>query len=318
MEGKKRKQQKKWKYHIGTIAPNVDLMFKIADLELGWYIEFAKQQYTTKTRSDMQQQGTKLDFTGQHIYVGLDVSKRSWLTSIYTERFEHKTFSQDPRADMLVDYLHRNFPGAQYHAVYEAGAHCSAAGGMPLHTHLSTLLRINEFHPHTSHICFGVVRIYLSIASLRTFCCPDALSSCSSRRMVCATLFVRSCASFFACSSTIAARLLFGSRIYTSVQSSTFAAFRIALIVTSPLVSRCSNCATADCSTFSLLASCTPVIPSAVRIVWIHPRSGVVADFSRFISRNLASNCSLAVFLLFACILISRWFLSINNISYIL
>lgn len=69
----------------------------------------------------MQQQGTKLDFTGQHIYVGLDVSKRNWVISIHTEQFEHKTFSQEPKPELLVKYLHRNFPGAAYHVVYEAG-----------------------------------------------------------------------------------------------------------------------------------------------------------------------------------------------------
>jgi transposase len=69
----------------------------------------------------MQEQDRKLDFTGQHIYVGLDVSKRKWLTSVYTERYEHKTFSQEPKVTTLVNYLRRNFPCAHYHIVYEAG-----------------------------------------------------------------------------------------------------------------------------------------------------------------------------------------------------
>jgi transposase len=33
----------------------------------------------------------------------------------------HKTFRQDPHTALLVKYLHRNFPGARYHCVYEAG-----------------------------------------------------------------------------------------------------------------------------------------------------------------------------------------------------
>jgi len=40
--------------------------------------------------------GNKLDFTGQHIYVGMDIHKKSWSVSIYTEHFEHKTFTQPP------------------------------------------------------------------------------------------------------------------------------------------------------------------------------------------------------------------------------
>lgn len=63
----------------------------------------------------------KLDFSGQSIYVGLDVHKKSWSVSIFSEQCEHKTFTQPPEADKLVHYLKRNFPGADYHAVYEAG-----------------------------------------------------------------------------------------------------------------------------------------------------------------------------------------------------
>lgn len=63
----------------------------------------------------------KLDFTGQHIYVGMDVHKKSWSISIHTEHFEHKTFTQPPEVDKLVNYLQRTFPGATCHSVYEAG-----------------------------------------------------------------------------------------------------------------------------------------------------------------------------------------------------
>lgn len=64
---------------------------------------------------------SKLDFSGQSIYVGLDVHKKSWTVSIFSEQCEHKTFTQPPKTDKLVHYLKRNFPGADYHAVYEAG-----------------------------------------------------------------------------------------------------------------------------------------------------------------------------------------------------
>ncbi len=63
----------------------------------------------------------KLDFTGQQIYVGMDVHKKSWSISILTDQFEHKTFSQPPEVGVLVNYLKRNFPGAAYKSVYEAG-----------------------------------------------------------------------------------------------------------------------------------------------------------------------------------------------------
>jgi transposase len=63
----------------------------------------------------------KLDFSGQSIYVGLDVHKKSWSVSIFSEQCEHKKFTQPPEVDKLVHYLKRNFPGAAYYAVYEAG-----------------------------------------------------------------------------------------------------------------------------------------------------------------------------------------------------
>jgi transposase len=63
----------------------------------------------------------KLDFTGQPIYIGLDVHKKSWSVSILSQHCEHKTFTQPPQVDKLVSYLRRHFPGASYHSVYEAG-----------------------------------------------------------------------------------------------------------------------------------------------------------------------------------------------------
>ena len=74
--------------------------------------------------------GNKLNFSGQHIYVGMDVHKKSWSVSIYTEQFEHKTFTQPPEVGKLTNYLQRTFPGATYHAVYEAGF-----SGFWLHDH---------------------------------------------------------------------------------------------------------------------------------------------------------------------------------------
>jgi transposase len=66
-------------------------------------------------------QAKHADFSDQNIYAGVDVHKKSWRVSIYTEAFEHKTFTQPPDAKKLVAYLERMFPGGDYHAVYEAG-----------------------------------------------------------------------------------------------------------------------------------------------------------------------------------------------------
>jgi transposase len=69
----------------------------------------------------MQRKNTKLDFSDQEIYVGLDTGKKSWKVSILTKEFEHKTFSQPPRPEVLIEYLRKHFPGAKYLCVYEAG-----------------------------------------------------------------------------------------------------------------------------------------------------------------------------------------------------
>jgi transposase len=55
------------------------------------------------------------------VYVGIDVGRKSWHVSIYSDEFEHKTFCQPPDPDTLVGYLETNFPGASHHCVYEAG-----------------------------------------------------------------------------------------------------------------------------------------------------------------------------------------------------
>ena len=60
-------------------------------------------------------------FDGQSIYVGIDSHKKNWEVTISGQEFIHKSFSQDPNPEILASYLKRNFPGARYHAVYEAG-----------------------------------------------------------------------------------------------------------------------------------------------------------------------------------------------------
>lgn len=58
---------------------------------------------------------------GQKLYIGLDVHKKNWKVTILGPSYEHKTFSQDPNPEILANYLHKNFPGAEYYSVYEAG-----------------------------------------------------------------------------------------------------------------------------------------------------------------------------------------------------
>lgn len=72
-------------------------------------------------RLAMTQQVTKVNFAKQDIFVGLDISKKSWKVCIYVGQHYHRSFSQPPLPEVLVRYLRTNFPGGDYHCVYEAG-----------------------------------------------------------------------------------------------------------------------------------------------------------------------------------------------------
>ncbi len=69
----------------------------------------------------MQKQNYKLDFTGKNIYSGIDAHLKSWKISIMVDGILCKTFSQEPKASVLRNYLEINYPGGTYYAAYEAG-----------------------------------------------------------------------------------------------------------------------------------------------------------------------------------------------------
>jgi transposase len=63
----------------------------------------------------------QLDFSGQEIFAGIDVHKKSWKVCIRTKDLELRTFSQDPSAEILSSHLKKNYPSATHKVVYEAG-----------------------------------------------------------------------------------------------------------------------------------------------------------------------------------------------------
>lgn len=70
----------------------------------------------------METKITKIsDFSNQNFYIGLDVHKKSWYVTILTDGLELKTFTQPPSAQILADYLIRNYPQGNYYSAYEAG-----------------------------------------------------------------------------------------------------------------------------------------------------------------------------------------------------
>lgn len=60
-------------------------------------------------------------FKGQKIYVGIDVHLKSWTVTVLLLHTFIKTFSQNPSAKELANYLRRNFPDGDYCSAYEAG-----------------------------------------------------------------------------------------------------------------------------------------------------------------------------------------------------
>ena len=68
----------------------------------------------------MEKTVTKLDYSGQNIYIGLDTHLKSWKTTIRVGDTFYKTFSQDPKAEVLSHYLQEHFPGGNYYSAYEA------------------------------------------------------------------------------------------------------------------------------------------------------------------------------------------------------
>jgi len=69
----------------------------------------------------MPQQIKKISFEGKNIYCGIDVHLKSWTVTIIVEDVIYKTFTQDPNAKILYNYLHKHFPGGSYYSAYEAG-----------------------------------------------------------------------------------------------------------------------------------------------------------------------------------------------------
>jgi transposase len=62
-----------------------------------------------------------IDYTNQDFFLGIDVHKKSWKVTVRTNGMELKTFSMDPSPEQLYGYMHKRYPGGNYHSVYEAG-----------------------------------------------------------------------------------------------------------------------------------------------------------------------------------------------------
>jgi len=69
----------------------------------------------------MHNKNNKIDFTGQYIYVGIDVHNKQWNVTVCTDEIICKSISIPSDVDNLIRYLNRQYPRAQYKCGYEAG-----------------------------------------------------------------------------------------------------------------------------------------------------------------------------------------------------
>ena len=60
------------------------------------------------------------NFTAIHVYVGIDVHKKQWSVSIFTDAAHHRTFCQPPSPEALHSYLDKHFHDASITCAYEA------------------------------------------------------------------------------------------------------------------------------------------------------------------------------------------------------
>ncbi len=63
----------------------------------------------------------KVDFSGQTIYVGLDVHAKSWNVSLFFNQQYLKSFNQPPTPEALHRHLEQSYPNAIYKCAYESG-----------------------------------------------------------------------------------------------------------------------------------------------------------------------------------------------------
>lgn len=64
---------------------------------------------------------TRKAFEGKDFFLGIDVSKKNWVTGINEGKMLLKYQSMEPDPEKLYAYMERNYPGGRYHTVYEAG-----------------------------------------------------------------------------------------------------------------------------------------------------------------------------------------------------
>ena len=69
----------------------------------------------------MRLQNAEVDFTGQTLFVGIDIGQKSWKVCVILGDRDLGVTSHDPDGAIVGKNLHSHFPGANYSCAYEAG-----------------------------------------------------------------------------------------------------------------------------------------------------------------------------------------------------
>jgi transposase len=63
----------------------------------------------------------QVDFSGEKIFIGIDVHLKSWQVSIFAQERLLKNFTQPGNVEVLDAYMRSNYPNAQFVCAYESG-----------------------------------------------------------------------------------------------------------------------------------------------------------------------------------------------------
>ena len=62
-----------------------------------------------------------IDFSGENLYISLDVHKKQWTVTTRMNGYKLELYSSNPSPKELVIHLRKKYPNANYYCVYEAG-----------------------------------------------------------------------------------------------------------------------------------------------------------------------------------------------------
>ena len=62
----------------------------------------------------MSSKSKELDFNGKNIYAGIDTHLKNWRVTIMLDEITKRTFSMNPDATALSNYLKKNYPKGGY------------------------------------------------------------------------------------------------------------------------------------------------------------------------------------------------------------